>query len=119
MMVGGIIMAVTSVLSFLIVPTRVQAAREQAPASRCSDSESESTGPAHRPSKKRTGTASSPPKSGSVWLGGHIGGFHAAVYLQDLACHPLRSWRGQIQGRQGDVVYFSELLHRSTIAHFL
>lgn len=32
MMVGGIIMAVTSVLAFLIVPARVQAARQDAPA---------------------------------------------------------------------------------------
>jgi hypothetical protein len=32
MLVGGIIMAVTSVLSFLIVPTRVQPAREEAAA---------------------------------------------------------------------------------------
>ena len=32
MMVGGIIMAVTSVLAFIIVPARVQAARQDAPA---------------------------------------------------------------------------------------
>jgi hypothetical protein len=48
MLVGGIIMAVTSVLSFLIVPARVQAAREEAPATAQGSKPSPETVPVDR-----------------------------------------------------------------------